>query len=854
MSPEQAAASPQIDHRTDVYAVGALAYELLAGRPPFVGATPQEVLAAHVTQAVEPVTKYRETVPPPLAQLVMRCLEKKPADRWQSAQELLPQLELLTTPSGGITPTGTQPVYLDTDAAIRWTNPARVIAVFGLAAVGVFAIVFVLVTVLGLPTWVLSAAAALLAVGLPILLVTGHHERRRALAAAAGTRVPTRAGLEKHFTWRKALLGGGLAFLGLALSTGAYMAMRLLGIGPVGTLVATGVLEARDPLIVAEFENHTSDSTLAAAVTEALRIDLGQSRIVRLVERTDIGPILERMNVPPTAHLDFALAREVAIREGYKGVITGEISPLGTGYVLSARLISAETGETLVPVRENAAGDAELLDAVDRLSAGLRERIGESFKSLRASEPLDQVTTSSLEALKLFTQAARAEDMGDWERAVALLEEAISADSNFASAHRFLGIILGNNFRERSRIIAAARRAFELRDRLPPVERYKATANYYEDVEPDRDEALRAYRLLLEVEPENFAALNNGALLLMGQHEYEEAEEFLTRANQAAASWQSFSNLAVVQARQGHWARAESTLAAYRAWGPRHPWAVATSIWFATAQGDYAAADSLVPLLDSLGRHQMAAFWASGLDVVRGRIEAADRRARDVLLEAEQEGDHLSVLRWSVVPAQNEWRFGRGPEEAVRTLEQQLERYPLGIASPEDRPYYDVAEIYAVAGRAAEVRRLRGEQDAAMAPTVTERHRWDGLIALAEGRYADATDAYRRASENAANLTRDLYDVAAAYDLAGQADSVVAVYERALAAPEPIRFPFHYDKLGPVYKRLGELYEARGDRDKAIDHYNRLVELWQDADAELQLVVEDVRGRIARLAGEPRRE
>jgi serine/threonine-protein kinase len=110
MSPEQAAADKHIDHRADIYAVGALAYELLAGRPPFIGTTPQEVLAAHVTQAVEPVTKHREKVPPALAQVVMKCLEKKPADRWQSAEELLPQLEALATPSGGMTPAETQPV------------------------------------------------------------------------------------------------------------------------------------------------------------------------------------------------------------------------------------------------------------------------------------------------------------------------------------------------------------------------------------------------------------------------------------------------------------------------------------------------------------------------------------------------------------------------------------------------------------------------------------------------------------------------------------------------------------------------------------------------------------------------
>ncbi len=110
MSPEQATVDPHIDHRSDIYAVGAMGYELLAGRPPFTGATPQMVLSAHVTEAAEPVTKHRPNVPPVLADIIMRCLEKKPADRWQSAQELLVQLETVATPSGGMTPAETQPV------------------------------------------------------------------------------------------------------------------------------------------------------------------------------------------------------------------------------------------------------------------------------------------------------------------------------------------------------------------------------------------------------------------------------------------------------------------------------------------------------------------------------------------------------------------------------------------------------------------------------------------------------------------------------------------------------------------------------------------------------------------------
>jgi serine/threonine protein kinase/Tol biopolymer transport system component len=110
MSPEQATADPHVDHRADIYAVGAMAYEALAGRTPFTGATPQSVLAAHVTEQPDPVSKHRDQVSGELEAVIMKCLAKKPADRWQSADEMLPYLDASATPSGGLTPAGTRPV------------------------------------------------------------------------------------------------------------------------------------------------------------------------------------------------------------------------------------------------------------------------------------------------------------------------------------------------------------------------------------------------------------------------------------------------------------------------------------------------------------------------------------------------------------------------------------------------------------------------------------------------------------------------------------------------------------------------------------------------------------------------
>ncbi|MCG6988058.1 MAG: protein kinase, partial [Gemmatimonadetes bacterium] len=110
MAPEQAAGEPNVDHRADIYAVGVLGYELLTGLPPFSGSTAQQILTAQVIESPRPVREHRESVPPTLEAIVMRCLEKKPADRWQSAEEMLPHLEAVATASGGMTPTDLLPV------------------------------------------------------------------------------------------------------------------------------------------------------------------------------------------------------------------------------------------------------------------------------------------------------------------------------------------------------------------------------------------------------------------------------------------------------------------------------------------------------------------------------------------------------------------------------------------------------------------------------------------------------------------------------------------------------------------------------------------------------------------------
>jgi Tol biopolymer transport system component len=130
MAPEQATADPQLDGRVDIYALGVLAYEMLTGYPPFHGLNPQQTLAAHVTQAPVVVGQRRPGLSPTLESVVMRCLAKRPADRYQTADELVATLEPLATPSGGMTPTHTQPIAAVAPVTPRGTKwPILVAAV-----------------------------------------------------------------------------------------------------------------------------------------------------------------------------------------------------------------------------------------------------------------------------------------------------------------------------------------------------------------------------------------------------------------------------------------------------------------------------------------------------------------------------------------------------------------------------------------------------------------------------------------------------------------------------------------------------------------------------------------------------
>ena len=862
MAPEQAVADPNIDHRADIYALGVVGYEMVAGRTPFDGMTPQQALAAHVTRAPTPLVERTPNCPPALAALIMRCLEKRADARPQTAGELVPLLEAVATPSGGTAP-AVVPISGATEAAIRRGHPGRVAAMFAVATVVMLALVRFLELRLGLPDWVFWGAGVLLAIGLPIMLMTGLRERQRAIArTTSGQAAISETGVGRLFTWQRALAGGAAGFAGLAIVTGVYTAMRLLGVGPVGTLVASGVLNDRERLLLADFENRTADSTLGPSVTEAFRVDLSQSQSLRLIDGSEITDMLSRMERPAVAVLTPALAREVAERGGIKAVVAGQIDPVGTSYVLSATLLSAVDGRVLTAVRETADNPGALLKAIDKLSAKLRERIGESLVTIRGSPPLERVTTASLPALRKYSSAVRQVDLGRDEEAIPLLDEAITLDTGFAMAYRKLAVAIGNSQGTPSRAATAATQAFLRRDRLTDIERELASAYYYGTVKEDFAKEAAAYRSALGLDPDNAIALTDLALLLNRQRRWAESESLATHALRLGSSSLDFDKMVLSQIGQGKLPDARATVERAAKALPRgSPAVIDFRSWIGLAQHDYADAQRLQTRLREQERVSPTWQMRTSLSLARlaetqGHLGESAQHLRDYMAEAEGRGLPQDYVAGATDLALLELRYRGRPSEALATVQAALVRHPLDSMSALDRPYLALARLYADAGKPELAHRALHDFEAAGASLLggpRDPLLAYGRLAEAEGRPNDAATVYRNVYDQTGLCgTCGLFELASLYDRQGQADSARTLYERVVNEPSAFgHLLVDRYALAPTYKRLGELYEAKSDRKRAAEYYNRFVELWKDADAELQPGVKEVRGRLALLAQEP---
>ncbi len=730
---------------------------------------------------------------------------------------------------------------------------------------------------LGLPDWVPQVALVLLIVLLPVVVATafvqegvgrgaGGPEVAETIGAEAaeaepGREAELRVGARSLLTWRNAIVAAVAMLALLAASAGGYMGLRAAGVGPFGTLMSKGVLEERDRIVLADFENRTNDPLLAIAATQLFRTALSQSTAVHVAGEEYVANVLRRMEREPDARLDYQLAREVAVRQGLKAVTAGEVIAVGGGYVVSARLVAAETGEELWTDSETARDSTAIIDSIDRLSRRLRERIGESLRTIRGNRPLDQVTTSSLEALRKYSQSIRAIHVeGDFGKGVGLLGEAVALDTAFAMAHLQLSYVF-SVAEMRTRSVEAIARAYRHRDRLTDRERYLTIAGYYLAT-GEHEQAITVCRTLLDAYPDDAAGLSLLELSYLVTQQFDRAEEVVRREielypSKALTYW-ALLNL---QVSRGELQEAQATLDQMIENG--NPFSFPAGVWFAIAREDYeGAVGSLRAFRESQTEGVWEQAWISvhlaGVARLRGKLAEAEREFGGAMAAYEAVGwEQRSYLCFGVRLALLRSQVDDGVERAVQTVEDALARYPLATIPVLDRPYLELAEFYAIAGKLDQARTLLAEHDAAIDPTQRWATEWlrrsaEGHIAVAEGRYEEAIAAFRLADDRSPHTCRwcALPPLADAYDLAGVPDSAVAVYERFLAEAvvgiEELQAASGY--LPSAYERLGALYEQRGDRAKASSYYGKLLNLWHDADAQLQPRVDAARRAIGALS------
>ncbi|MFN8582865.1 MAG: hypothetical protein U0163_18065, partial [Gemmatimonadaceae bacterium] len=644
------------------------------------------------------------------------------------------------------------------------------------------------------------------------------------------------------------------------LMIAAFMAMRALGIGPFGSLSATGQLSQRDQVLLADFGTTNTDSTLGRVVSDAVRAGLQGSSAFNLVSPATVVAALRRMQLDPaTARVDSAIARQIALREGIKAIADGEITGVAGGYIVSLRLVRADSGVEMASFRETGDGPRGLIDAADKLARALRSKAGESLRRVNATPPLAQATTASLDALRKYSEAQRANTLGLGDEARAKAREAVALDSTFAMGWSLLAIQLSNWGGTQSAIDSALTKSFLLRDRVGPSERGRIIGNYY-SLGPGRDRAKAIANYERMLADGDSAVLIDLGELLRSKREYAKAEELnLAAARRNPSSGTALGNAIEMQVNQGKLDAARETLKRLQAVSPVY--GLMRDVVIRYAAGDSVgvrhALDSAAKVSPEVTAAGLARGVLRGYQVAGGRLRAAG------LDDSTSRGESLGVdprlagfyRAWSSM-------FVKGASRnEVARLDTEIARIPFLDMAESDRPYLDAATALAQAGEPDRARAMLARYAAEVKDTSLKRvdqprtHTVLGEILLAERKAQQAIVEFRRgdvgydgapADECAPCLPASL---GRAFDAAAMPDSAIAMFERYLATPTWTKFRVNLDPVfvPAIQERLGQLYEAKGDTVKAVEHYKTFVGLWKNADPELQPRVADASRRIAKL-------